>query len=275
MNGLIRPCERWNGVVPKKKNYCILAKLMPAQWKTIGPLVGRTATQCQEHYEKLLDEAAAGGGGEAQSSDAASSYVLVRLILIRKRNRHDRIRLIWMKMKLKCCKKHVLDWPIHRVKRPSVRHVRKCSMKPSDWPTCKRRRELKQAGLLSSAASKKARRSRDIDLGVEIPFHKPAPAGFHDVSSEDAMAEHVRSRRFKEVDYKKINENQYRSRDREAKQAQKREEARLRQLERSNMDYVVAQVSKTNDPLGDTKARCLGIASADVYRIPNSRNWPS
>ena len=32
-----------------------LAKLLPAQWKTIGPLMGgRTATQCQEHYEYLL-----------------------------------------------------------------------------------------------------------------------------------------------------------------------------------------------------------------------------
>ena len=31
-----------------------LAKLMPAQWRTIAPIVGRTAAQCIEHYEKLL-----------------------------------------------------------------------------------------------------------------------------------------------------------------------------------------------------------------------------
>ena len=35
-----------------------LAKLMPTQWRTIGPLVGRTPSQCLEHYEKLLDAAA-------------------------------------------------------------------------------------------------------------------------------------------------------------------------------------------------------------------------
>ena len=34
-----------------------LAKLMPSQWRTIAPLVGRTAAQCLEHYEKLLDMA--------------------------------------------------------------------------------------------------------------------------------------------------------------------------------------------------------------------------
>lgn len=31
-----------------------LAKLMPTQWRTIAPIVGRTAAQCLEHYELLL-----------------------------------------------------------------------------------------------------------------------------------------------------------------------------------------------------------------------------
>ena len=34
-----------------------LAKLMPTQWRTIAPIVGRTAAQCLEHYERLLDQA--------------------------------------------------------------------------------------------------------------------------------------------------------------------------------------------------------------------------
>ena len=32
---------------------------MPTQWRTIAPIVGRTATQCLERYQKLLDEAEA------------------------------------------------------------------------------------------------------------------------------------------------------------------------------------------------------------------------
>lgn len=56
-----------------------LAKLMPTQWRTIAPIVGRTATQCLERYQKLLDEAEArendelglgGPGGEAQAPSA-------------------------------------------------------------------------------------------------------------------------------------------------------------------------------------------------------------
>jgi len=34
-----------------------LAKIFPSQWRTIAPVVGRTAHQCQERYERLLDEA--------------------------------------------------------------------------------------------------------------------------------------------------------------------------------------------------------------------------
>lgn len=32
---------------------------MPTQWRTIAPIVGRTATQCLERYQKLLDDAEA------------------------------------------------------------------------------------------------------------------------------------------------------------------------------------------------------------------------
>jgi pre-mRNA-splicing factor CDC5/CEF1 len=31
-----------------------LAKVMPTQWRTIAPIVGRTAQQCLERYERLL-----------------------------------------------------------------------------------------------------------------------------------------------------------------------------------------------------------------------------
>lgn len=52
---------------------------MPTQWRTIAAIVGRTATQCLERYQKLLDEAEAkesselgiaGPGGEAAAPTA-------------------------------------------------------------------------------------------------------------------------------------------------------------------------------------------------------------
>ena len=47
-----------------------LAKLMPTQWRTIAPIVGRTSAQCLERYEKLLDAAMAGPGAAASGYDA-------------------------------------------------------------------------------------------------------------------------------------------------------------------------------------------------------------
>ena len=50
---------------------------MPTQWHTIAPIVGRTAIQCLERYQKLLDEAQAKGNEElglaGPSGDAGPS----------------------------------------------------------------------------------------------------------------------------------------------------------------------------------------------------------
>merc|ERR550534_2175688 len=49
-----------------------LGHLMPTQWRTIAPIVGRTAAQCLERYEYLLDQAQKkeeGGGGDAAGAE--------------------------------------------------------------------------------------------------------------------------------------------------------------------------------------------------------------
>ena len=81
--------------------------------------------------------------------------------------------------------------------------------------------------MLNTDARTKAggkKRRREIDYGVEIPFHEPAPAGFHSTRTvdEDERADIQRSKRLKEIDFKKISEDQYRSRDRDEKNAKRR-----------------------------------------------------
>lgn len=242
-----------------------LAKLMPAQWKTIGPLVGRTATQCQEHYEKLLDEAA-GGAKDDDVDNLRSQPLRVGQIDSHpetKPARPDPIDMDEDEIEmLQEARARLANTQGKKAKRKAREKMLEQAKRLTEL---QKRRELKQAGLLSSQAKKTARKkSRDIDLGVEIPFHKPAPAGFHDVSSEAARSETLRQEKTKSINFKKINEQQYRSRDREAAQAKKREEARLRTLERSNMQYVVAEVSKTNDPLNIRKRGALELPEPSV-----------
>ena len=253
-----------------------LAKLMPAQWKTIGPLVGgRTAVQCQERYEMLLDQAASKSAreeGDAKMSaeegaeaGAASSARKLRAGDIdphpeTKPARPDPIDMDEDEIEmLQEARARLANTQGKKAKRKAREKMLNEAKRLADL---QKRRELKQAGLLSSAARTKMRggkkRRREIDYGVEIPFHKPAPAGFHSTAEEDERADVQRSKRMKEIDFKKINEAQYRSRERDEKNAKKKEEARLRALEKSNMQYVVAEVSKKNDP---TAARKRGVLS--------------
>lgn len=241
-----------------------LAKLLPAQWKTIGPLVGRTATQCQEHYEKLLDEAA-GAKGEGEEDELRSQPLRVGQIDSHPESKPARPDPIDMDEDeiemLQEARARLANTQGKKAKRKAREKILAQAKRLTEL---QKRRELKQAGLLSSQAKKKAKRSREIDLGVEIPFHKPAPAGFHDTTSEAMRSESARAKQRKTVDFKKLNEQQYRSRDREAQQSKKREEARLRTLEKSNMQYVVAQVSKANDPLNIRKRGPLQLPEPTV-----------
>lgn len=251
-----------------------LAKLMPAQWKTIGPLVGRTATQCQEHYEKLLDEAAAannkgiGEDGEVDGTAGLRSQPL-RVGQIdshpeTKPARPDPIDMDEDEIEmLQEARARLANTQGKKAKRIAREKMLAQAKRMADL---QKRRELKQAGLISGQAKRKAKRVKkgEMDLGVEIPFHKEAPAGFHDVSGEVARSEALKAKQAKRVDFHKLNEQQYRSRDEEQKKAKKREEARLRALEKSNMQYVVAQVSKSNDPLNIRKRGPLALPAPSV-----------
>jgi len=42
---------------------------MPTQWRTIAPIVGRTASQCMERYNKLLEQATRALGDDDPDSD--------------------------------------------------------------------------------------------------------------------------------------------------------------------------------------------------------------
>lgn len=59
-----------------------MAKLMPNQWRTIAPIVGRTAAQCLQHYERLLNMAQESGTGEGSSGAVADDPRQVELFLV-------------------------------------------------------------------------------------------------------------------------------------------------------------------------------------------------
>jgi pre-mRNA-splicing factor CDC5/CEF1 len=263
---------------PEEEKLLHLAKLMPAQWKTVAPLVGRTASQCQEHYEYLLDQAAAGDAAAGNSAAETTTDSLRQQQTLRpgqidshpetKPARPDPIDMDEDEMEmLQEARARLANTQGKKAKRKEREKMLAQAKRLADL---QKRRELKQAGLLSKAAVKKSKRkSKEIDLGVEIPFHKPAPAGFHDTSTEDSKAESVRQKRLKSVDFQKLNENQYRTRDRDAANAKKREETRLRVLEQSNDKYATQkeEIDTQVRPRGTLTLPAPTVTDAELVQL--------
>lgn len=266
---------------PEEEKLLHLAKLLPAQWKTIAPLVGRTATQCQDHYESLLDQAAAGEAAAAAAGSGATTDTTESLrqqSTLRpgqidshpetKPARPDPIDMDEDEMEmLQEARARLANTQGKKAKR---KEREKMLMQAKRLADLQKRRELKQAGLLSKAAVKKSKKkSKEIDLGVEIPFHKPAPAGFHDTSTEDARAASVLNKRLKSVDFQKLNENQYRTRDRDAAKLKKKEESRLRILEQSNDKYATQkeEIDETVRPRGVLNLPAPTVTDAELVQL--------
>ena len=169
-----------------------LAKLMPAQWRTIAPIVGRTAAQCQEKYELLLDAAAQADGGEGKGGEEGG---------VDKQNRALRVGEIDTQPETKPARPDPIDMDEDEIemlqeararlantqgKKAKRKGREKMLAEAKRLADLQKRRELKAAGIISNKArtSVSRKRRKEIDYGVEIPFHKHAPAGFHDVEGE-------------------------------------------------------------------------------------------
>ena len=162
-----------------------LAKLMPTQWRTIAPIVGRTSAQCLERYEKLLDAAMAGPGAAASGYDA----------------RDDPRRLrpgeIDPAPESKPARPDAMDMDEDEKEMLSEARARLANTKGRKAKRKSRERLLEEAKRLASMQKKRElqaagidlmrrKRTRGIDYSKEIAFeHKPAP-GFFDTAEEDA-----------------------------------------------------------------------------------------
>lgn len=178
-----------------------LAKLMPTQWRTIAPIVGRTATQCLERYQKLLDEAEAregaelGLGGPDGGEAAAPSADDVRKLRPgetdpdpeSKPARPDTIDLDEdEKEMLSEARARLANTQGKKAKRKARERQLEESRRLA---VLQKRRELKSAGINVKVTTRK---KGQMDYNADIPFEKPAVPGFYDTQEEQAMNEHQR-----------------------------------------------------------------------------------
>lgn len=168
-----------------------LAKLMPTQWRTIAPIVGRTAQQCLEHYEKLLDAAQ----GKDELYDPADDPRRLRPGEIdpnpeSKPARPDPVDMDEdEKEMLSEARARLANTKGKKAKRKArekqLEEARRLA-------SLQKRRELKAAGI--GVGRPRHKRSRGIDYYSEIPFEKRPPPGFFAVPDSE---KHLKPAQFK------------------------------------------------------------------------------
>ncbi|KAI8965852.1 pre-mRNA splicing factor component-domain-containing protein [Daldinia sp. FL1419] len=179
-----------------------LAKLMPTQWRTIAPIVGRTANQCLERYQKLLDEAeqreasslglTGPEGGETQAPTADDVRRLrpgeVDPDPESKPAKPDTIDLDEdEKEMLSEARARLANTQGKKAKRKARERQQEESRRLA---ALQKRRELKTAGINIKVVTRK---KGQMDYNADIPFEKAPAQGFYDTTDEQTRNEKQRA----------------------------------------------------------------------------------
>ncbi|XP_041105804.1 cell division cycle 5-like protein [Polyodon spathula] len=161
-----------------------LAKLMPTQWRTIAPIIGRTAAQCLEHYEFLLDKAAQRDNEEDTADDPRKLKPgEIDPNPETKPARPDPVDMDEDELEmLSEARARLANTQGKKAKRKArekqLEEARRLA-------ALQKRRELRAAGI---EIQKKRKKKRGVDYNAEIPFEKKPAQGFYDTSMENYKA---------------------------------------------------------------------------------------
>ena len=162
-----------------------MAKLMPTQWRTIAPIVGRTASQCLERYEYLLDKAqkkaleGAGGADEEQDDPRKLKPGEIDPNPETKPARPDPIDMDEDELEM------LSEARARLANTQGKKAKRKAREKQLDearrLAALQKRRELKAAGI---ELRRHGRKKREVEYNKEIPFERTPAIGFYDTENE-------------------------------------------------------------------------------------------
>ncbi|KAL6500520.1 Cell cycle serine/threonine-protein kinase cdc5/MSD2 [Orobanche hederae] len=230
-----------------------LAKLMPTQWRTIAPIVGRTPSQCLERYEKLLDAACA----KDENYEAGDDPRKLRPGEIDPNPESKPARPDPVDMDED--EKEMLSEARARLAntrgKKAKRKAREKQLEEARrLASLQKRRELKAAGI---NIRQRKRKRRGIDYNAEIAFEKKPPPGFYDVADEDRPTELVK---FPTTIEELEGERRV---DKEAR-LRKQDVARNKIAERQDAPSAILQANKLNDPEAVRKRSKLNLPAPQI-----------
>ena len=219
-----------------------LAKLMPTQWRTIAPVVGRTPSQCLERYEKLLDAACA----KDDDYDAGDDPRRLRPGEIdpnpeTKPAKPDAVDMDEdEKEMLAEARARLANTKGKKAKRKAREKQLEEARRLAEL---QKKRELKAAGI---AHVRRAKRVRGVDYNAEIAFERKPDAVMYDTREEDeAFAKQQSAKVFKPISLAELEGKK--SAKQVDEESKKREAAKQKMPERRDMPGAVQQALKVND----------------------------
>lgn len=221
-----------------------LAKIMPTQWRTIAPIVGRTAAQCLERYEKLLDEAMR---TEGQAPDDADDPRRLRPGEIDpnpecKPARPDPVDMDEdEKEMLSEARARLANTRGKKAKRKArekqLEEARRLA-------SLQKRRELKAAGV---DVNKRRKRRDQIDYATEVPFQHTAPLGFYEVDGEHSIVPQQNLMNVSLKDLEGARRTELESKD------SSKDKVRARKKKKEDLPGAILSLNRMNDPQHVTK----------------------
>ncbi|XP_050343894.1 cell division cycle 5-like protein [Nymphalis io] len=199
-----------------------LAKLMPTQWRTIAPIIGRTAAQCLERYEYLLDQAQKKEEGEDMGDDP----------------RKLKPGEIDPNPETKPARPDPKDMDEDELEMLSEARARLANTQGKKAKRKAREKQLEEARRLAALQKRRElsaagisvpirrKRKRGVDYNSEIPFEKRPAAGFYDTSTEivDPMAPDFSRLRQQHLDGELLSEKEERERRKDKQKLKQRKE---------------------------------------------------
>ncbi|KAJ2489941.1 Pre-mRNA-splicing factor cef1 [Coemansia sp. RSA 2050] len=174
-----------------------LAKLMPTQWRTIAPIVGRAPAQCLERYQRLLDEAEARATGEddglglqgavGTEGQAEARRLRPGEIDPNPESKAARPDPVDMDEDEKDMLSEARARLANTQGKKAKRKARERQLEEARrLATLQKRRELKAAGI-DLKIKKKKKDKLHLDYNAEIPYEKRPMPGFYDTTAELAQ----------------------------------------------------------------------------------------
>lgn len=231
-----------------------LAKLMPCQWRTIAPIVGRTPAQCLEHYEYLLDKAQQ-KEGEVDDDPRRLRPGEIDPNPETKPARPDPVDMDEDEKEMLAEARARLA---NTQGKKAKRKAREKQMEEARrLASLQKRRELRAAGIGGGRYRKK--RKRGVDYAEEIPFEKKPPPGFYDTTAENAD--------LKNPNFRKMQDRDVIGETRDQREARERKLDREKQKKKESDPIAIMQMNKVNNPDVLSKRSKLVLPSPQISNI--------